>query len=149
MEPGESNYIELRDNMARRGIGKITLRRECIYNQDGYVNFEGEKEYGRICESAKESRSCPAITVDSLCRKLAVEQSLSIIKINFPFSVPEILYGAQSVMQQVKPKLIIRAGYDENVLLNVFKVIKKINPQYRVYLRYTLDMPQGLTLFAI
>lgn len=149
VEPDEANFAELKTNLTRCGVDKITLRRECIYDHDGYVSFEGEKEYGRICETAKESRSYPAITIDSLCRELAVEQSLSIIKINFPFSVPEILYGAQNVMRQVKPKLIIRIGFDENVLLNVFKVIREINSQYKIYLRYTLDMPQGLTLFAI
>lgn len=148
-EPDEQNFSKLRANMIKRGVDNVIFRQECLYDQDGYVYFEGEKERGGICGDTGRGRSCPAITIDSLCRELAVEQSLSIIKINFPFSVPEILWGARGILQKTKPKIIIRAGFDEKVLLASYRAIKEINPQYCIHLRYTLGIPQGLTLFAV
>ena len=38
---------------------------------------------------------------------------------------------------------------DEKVLLDVYRTIRKMNPQYKIYFRYTIGMPQGLTLFAV
>ncbi len=149
VEPDGQNFSKLQANMIKRGVDNIIFRQECLYNQDGYVYFEGEKERGGICKDTGRGRSCSATTIDSLCRKLGVEQSLSIIKINFPFSVPEILFGARGTLQSIRPKIIIRAGFDERVLLASYRVIKEINPEYRIYLRYTLGIPQGLTLFAV
>lgn len=87
--------------------------------------------------------------MDSLCKELAVEHEVSIIKINFLYAVTEILFGACSVLQKRKPRLVIRVGFDEKVLLDVYRTIKKMNPQYKIYFRYTIGIPEGLTLFAV
>ena len=78
-----------------------------------------------------------------------MEEAISLIKINFAFSVSEVLDGGKNLLKKKKPKLIIRAGFDENVLLETYLLIKKLNPQYKIYLRYTVGIPQGLTLFAV
>lgn len=87
------------------------------------------------------------MTVDSLLETLSGK--VTIVKIDFPFSVPEILRGSCGLMQTNRPKLVIRAGFDENVLLDTYTTIKEINPAYRVFLRYTVGIPHGLTIFAI
>lgn len=149
VEPETDNFMKLQGNVKAHGLEKVVLRQQCIYNQNGYVNFKGGEEYGGICQENGSNKRYPAITIDSLCQELAVEQEVSIIKLNFPYAVVEILSGARSVLQKAKPKLIIRVGLDENVLLDVYRVIKRINPQYKIHLRYTIGIPQGLTLFAV
>ena len=149
VEPDEENFAKLQVNVKKNGLERIVLRKQCIYSENGEVSFKGEKEYGGICEEDVNCKHYQAITIDSLCEELEVEQAISIIKINFPFAVSDILQGAKSVLQKIKPKLIIRAGFDERVLLSTYGMIKKINPQYKIYLRYTIGMPQGLTLFAV
>lgn len=149
VEPDMDNYIKLRENIQNGGLDKVILRRECIYNQNGYVDFRGEAEYGGIGKGDGINKRYPSITVDSLCKELAVEHEISIIKINFPYAVVEILSGACSVLQEKKPKLVIRVVLDEKVLLDVYRTIRKMNPQYKIYFRYTIGMPQGLTLFAV
>lgn len=76
-------------------------------------------------------------------------EEISIIKINFLSAIPEILQGAKGLLQEWKPRVVIRAAYDERELLKIYLAIKNINPSYRLYLRYTLGLPQGLTLMAI
>ncbi len=44
VEPDMDNYIKLRDNMQNGRLDKVILRNECIYNQNGYVDFREETQ---------------------------------------------------------------------------------------------------------
>ena len=82
-------------------------------------------------------------------RKCQTTEDISIVKINFLSAVPEILEGARKLLLDRKPRLVIRAAYSEDELLKIYSSIKNINPTYQIYLRYTLGVPQGLTLMAV
>lgn len=147
LEPEEHNFRLLRENIRDRGIPNVVVRQVCAYDREGFVKFDGEQEQGGIQENAEHYRLCPAVTLDGLCREL--NAGVSILKINFPFSVPQILNGARTLLRERKPKVIIRAGFDETVLMETYEAIKALNPDYRMYLRYTVGIPQGLTIFAV
>lgn len=151
LEPEEENYVLLKKNIENLKVKNIMAKQVCAYNKCGTVHFEGDWEQGGIKTSISESsyKMYPATTIDSLCEELPREKTISIIKINFAFSVSEVLEGGKNLLKERKPKLIIRSGFDENVLLETYMFIKKVNPQYKIYLRYTVGIPQGLTLFAI
>lgn len=147
LEPDESNCLILRERIKDRAVQNVTVRQVCAYDQEGVVKFSGEQEQGGIQENAEQYSLCPAVTLDGLCAELNADVTL--LKINFPFSVPQILSGAKGLLSQRKPKVIIRAGFDENVLIETYRMVKNLNPDYQIYLRYTVGIPQGLTMFAI
>lgn len=147
LEPDENNCGLLRKGIEERKVRNVTVRQACAYDRECFVKFSGEQEQGGIQENAEQYCLYPAVTLDGLCRELDVNPSL--LKINFPFSVSQILNGAKSLLRSKRPKVIIRAGFDENVLAETFETIKVLNPDYRFYLRYTVGIPQGLTIFAI
>lgn len=147
LEPDETNCRVLRNNIKGRALQDVVVRQVCAYDKDGFVKFSGEQEQGGIQEDAAQYWLCPAVTLDNLCDELNAEATL--LKINFPFSVPQILNGAKALLKKRKPKIIIRAGFDENVFIETYKTIKSLNPTYQIYLRYTVGIPQGLTIFAI
>lgn len=149
LEPDENNYLELLKNIETRKLKKIITKQVCAYNRNKEVRFEGSMELGGIKSESETYKIYPAVTIDSLCKELKVELTISVIKINFPFSVSEVLDGGSSLLRNRKPNLIIRVGFDEQVLLKTYLLIKNINPKYEFYLRYTLGIPQGLTLFAV
>ena len=151
LEPEEENYLLLQKNIESKRVKNIIAKQVCAYNKCGMVCFEGDREQGGIKKtiSTSEHKAYPAITVDCLCEELSMEEAIYLIKINFAFSVSEVLDGGKNLLKKKKPKLIIRAGFDENVLLETYLLIKKLNPQYKIYLRYTVGIPQGLTLFAV
>lgn len=149
LEPDENNYSTLLKNIEERNFENIIAKQVCAYNKNKNVRFEGSLERGGIKNESMDYKVYPAVTIDSLCKELNEEHTVSIIKINFPFSVDKVLDGAASILISRKPKLIIRAGFDEYVLLQTYSLIKSINSEYELYLRYTVGIPQGLTLFAI
>ena len=147
LEPDEDNCRLLRESIKGRALQNVIVRQACAYDRECLVKFSGEREQGGIQEDAEQYRLCPAVTLDGLCREL--NAGVTILKINFPFSVPEILNGAGGLLRERKPKVIIRAGFDESVLIETYRTIKALNPDYQIYLRYTVGIPQGLTIFAL
>jgi len=149
LEPDDANYHMLLQNIRSHGLQSIITRKVCAYGVNQNVRFSGSGETGGINDSNQNYRIYPATTIDSLCEELGPESIPSIVKINFPCSVPEILCGAINLIRSSRPKVIIRAGLDENVLLKTYETIRQLNPDYQIYLRYTIGIPQGLTIFAI
>ena len=150
LEPEEENYEILKENIRSHGIENIVLKKVCAYDRDGYAKFVGDKEQGGIVlNTNSEYTLYPTVKIDSLQQDTDAAKNISIIKINFPFSVPEILKGASNLLKNRKPKIIIRIGFNENVLVQTYLTIKEINPSYKFFLRYSIGIPQGLTMFAI
>ncbi len=149
LEPDVQNFELLEKSIVSNKYKNIILKKVCANNKNGYVYFKCDGESGGISESSEDCQRYPAQTLDSLCIEQKLENEISIIKINFAFSVKEILEGAKEILLRSKPKLIIRVGFDEEVLISTCSLISQINSDYKFYLRYTLGIPQGLTLFAV
>lgn len=149
LEPDDDNYEILRKNVENRHIQNIMTVKACAYNEDGKVRFVGCSEGGGIGDTGENLRYKPALKIDSLFNKMNLAPNNLIIKINFPFSVCEVLQGAEATILKKHPTIIIRAGFDENVLLAVYKEIIRIDPTYKLHLRYTVGIPQGLTIFCV
>lgn len=151
LEPEENNYQRLVENITKRNLENITAKQVCAYNRNGSVRFEGVMERGGVKDTKQDAvyKMYLAQTIDSLCNESVMARNATILKINFPFSVSEVLEGAGGLLKNQKPRLVIRAGFDENVLLNTYFTIRDLNPDYKVFLRYTVGIPQGLTIFAV
>ena len=61
----------------------------------------------------------------------------------------ESLEGAENILREQKPKLAITVGFDEWGIIKIPQIIKKINSDYKIYLRYGAPMPARLILFAV
>lgn len=152
LEPDERNFRVLTENIKSRGTENITAKMVCAYDRDGAVKFETDPtdgQMGGINGQAQNYRLCPARKIDSLWKEGGPFAGISLVKINFVFSVAEVLGGAAELLKTQKPKLIVRVGFEENALLKTYIALKQINPAYKLYFRYTVGMPQGLTLFAV
>jgi FkbM family methyltransferase len=147
-EPDVEAVEIIKEELEKRNLSNVILRQECIYNKNGKAKFvRGDEEEGAIIENAKNYIEVDAVTVDCLCEELGID--ISVIKMNFPFSVNEVLEGAQGLLARRKPKIIIRIGFHEEQLISATLLIKKLNPEYKIYFRYTVGIPQGITLFAV
>ncbi len=149
MEPDKDNYAVLLKETQRRNLNNIIIKKVCAYNENTYVLFGGKMQRGEVDNTNSEYELYEAVAIDDLCEELGMIEDISIVKINFLSAVPEILEGARKLLLDRKPRLVIRAAYSEDELLKIYSSIKNINPTYQIYLRYTLGVPQGLTLMAV
>lgn len=149
MEPDKDNYAVLLKETQRRNLNNIIIKKVCAYIENTYVRFGGKMQRGEVDNTNSEYELYEAVAIDDLCEELGMIEDISIVKINFLSAVPEILEGARKLLLDRKPRLVIRAAYSEDELLKIYSSIKNINPTYQIYLRYTLGVPQGLTLMAV
>lgn len=75
-------------------------------------------------------------------------KEISLIKINYLSGVVETLRGAEKILKEKKPNLAVMAGFDEWGIIKIPQIIKKMNPEYRLALRYASPMPARLMLFG-
>lgn len=149
LEPEEDNYRELCKTIAENGWEKVYAQAVCAFNEDRTVKFSGTGEMGGVVDEADSFIEYPAVRIDSLLRELQLETPVSIVKINFLFSVIEVLEGMTNLIDTEKPKLIIRIGFDEKVMRAVIFKLREMRGGYKLFFRYTIGIPQGLTLFAV
>lgn len=144
LEPETKNYEKLDKMIKQKNCGDIELKKVCAWKEAGKVQFQGDGELGGITDDEDNgSYERQAVAIDCF------EEKFSLIKINFPYSVSEVLEGGDKLLKYQKPKLIIRIGFNEKLVLDTFEKIKEINNKYHIYFRYTLGMPEGLTLYAV
>ncbi len=77
-----------------------------------------------------------------------INDGVTLIKINYLNGVVETLKGAEKVLKMNKPNLAITVGFDEWGIIHIPQIIKKINPSYKLGLRYASPMPARLILFG-
>ncbi len=84
--------------------------------------------------------------VDNICSD---EKNISTIYIGISVSVLEILKGARKIIAANYPKMIIHLGTMKEEVYQIPFYLKKIEPGYRLYLRFQSSMPSRLFLYAI
>lgn len=145
IEPEQSNYNELKKNI--RNQKNVLLFDCCIWKEDGYVNFSPDNDLGGITSTSLYTIEKEARSIDSLCDEYAIAPT--IIEMNFPFSVVDILDGMKNTILKFYPKLILRVAYFEDTIIETYNYISEKYPKYNISFRYTQGIPQALTIFAI
>lgn len=143
VEPDKDNYIKLCTNIQRENV---LCKMICASDKDGKEYFCGTGQEGGISTKNEGGEWIESQKIDTILEDKG--NDVGVIKINFPFFIDRILDGAKYTMKKNKPQIIIRAGFFEEVLLQCFEKILEINPEYNIYLRYTVGIPQGLTIYA-
>ena len=75
--------------------------------------------------------------------------NVTLIKINYFAGVKEAVEGAKNLLQKQAPKLAITLGFDCRNIRCIPLLLKKINPEYKIYLCFNRGMASGLTLYGI
>lgn len=143
VEPEEKSFRELRNYVEEAGLKNVELYQCGCWNEDTVLNFREDEESSGVTEDEEKMK----LAVYKLDHLLA-GKPISIIKINFLNGVCETLEGAADIINEYSPKLIVTVGFDEWGLINVPKTIKKLNPNYKISLRFAAAMPARLILFA-
>lgn len=107
-----------------------------------------EQMSGVIAEAHAEDDGT-SIIVDTLDTLFQYSDDVTILKINYREGVKEALNGAKYILKNHKPKLAIVVGFDCQNIVSIPQLIKDINPDYKLYMRYNRGMISTLTLYGI
>lgn len=150
----ESKYAEL----ARKNLSDyhdIEIIEKGLYEQDGEITISSSLgRMGSIEEifEANEASEEPEMRVsvcslDGIFRQREVKPT--IIKMDIEGAEMGALKGAEMVLRNHHPKLLICVYHKRDDLLGIWKYIKKCDPAYRFYLRHYSDNSTETVLYAI
>lgn len=145
-EPDENYADILRKYVEKQKLERVVIEQKGTWNQKDTLCFHYDEESSGI--SFSESENLQKIEVDTLDHMLEGEK-VTFVKINFLEGVKETIEGMQQMLLERKPKLAVTVGFDEYALLRIPVLIKRINPDYKLYLRFIAAMPARLLLFAV
>lgn len=146
-EPEEENYILLKKFVKNNHLMNVVCEQTGTWNKKEKLYFNLDEESSSISVTSSKVQSTE-INVDALDSMLG-DEDVTLIKINFLSGVRETIEGMKQIMIQRKPRLVITVGFDEFALLSIPILIKEINPEYNLYLRFAAAMPARLLLFAV
>lgn len=146
-EPEEENYTLLKKLVGNKHLKNVVCEQMGTWNKKEKLSFDLDEESSSISLATPKVQSTE-INVDALDSMLGDEE-VTLIKINFLSGIRETIEGMKHILIQHKPRLVITVGFDEYALLSIPMLIKEINPEYRIYLRFAAAMPARLLLFAV
>lgn len=108
-----------------------------------YFNFNSQS----TCLTKENGTAIEVTTADRLCKNT----DISLIKMCIGNSILPLLSGAEKIINDCMPKIIISAGIDTYALVDYIPTIEKIagKGKYKFYLRFTNATTDCLVLFAI
>lgn len=142
-EPEKEAYTELAEFVEKRSLDNISLYGCGCWKESTVLCFSENEESSGITEK-DSSVTISVVALDEILKG----KKLTLIKINFLDGVYETLEGAKQILCEQKPKLVMTVGFDEWALIRIPQLIRRLNPEYKLYLRYVAAMPARLLLFA-
>lgn len=147
-EPDEITYPKLEKFVKEIDFNrKITLYKNAVWEKNMKLKFNGIGETQSSVSGNDDLLACievEAIKLDSLNL-----EDVTYIKMDIEGAEHEALIGASQIIEKLKPKLGICVYHKYEDLITVPQLIKKINPDYKIYLRHHKPYGSELVLYAV
>ncbi len=132
VEPDRRNCRKLRvlaEELAERGL-PVEVYEAGIWSEQGELGFSdsGGRQSTFI---GAEKKTVPVTTIDAL----AEGREVSLIKMDVEGAELQALTGGRETLQKFAPKLFVAAYHYDVDLFRLPLLLKKIVPQYKIYLR--------------
>lgn len=150
LEPDELNRIELQKYIEKDHVNDISISELGAWKEKGEIKFTAVNEQRSGVEANQgENIKSVKIKVERLDNVFDYKEKVTVLKINYFEGVKEALQGAEYLLKVHKPKIAVTVGFDCRNIKYVPKLIKEINPDYNLYLRFNRGMVSTLTCYGI
>ena len=144
-EPDKNNYdVSLREaeKLKKKGAN-VYLYNKGVWSEDKEIGFAGGKGGGsKIVEGGVDSIS--VVALDSV-----VKEKVTYIKMDIEGAELEALKGAKQMIQTYRPRLAICIYHKPEDIVEIPLYIKKLVPDYKLYVRHYSNNTGELVLYAI
>ncbi len=128
IEPDENNLKLLKDGIFLNRMEKITPLGCGVGEKDGSVKFVPEGICGKVSEDGQQE--IKIVTIDSLGKKSS--KKIGLIKMDIEGYEMKALIGAQTVIKNDKPVLIIALYHSGDDFFEIPKYVKSLNQAYQI-----------------
>lgn len=144
-EPDNDLFGELEGFIKEKQYQDIDIYKLGLWNSNGELFFESDLgQSDRIVDTGNEINKIEVVTLDVLLG----DKKVTMIKSNISSGTIEWIEGAREIIQNQKPKLVINVGLMKHLLFAVPLLLREINVEYQMFLRFNESMPSRLFLYA-
>lgn len=157
-EPDKLNYKILTDWITKQADSRMTAVRKGVYNYTGEIRFSesgtldsriiNENNFIPAEESLKEN-SLNTIDVIKIDDYFKDQKQPTLIKMDIEGVETEALLGAKEIISKYKPKLAISIYHHATDFWKIPLLIKKLNKNYKLYIRHHTDELPDTMCYAI
>ncbi len=141
-EPDSKRIRELKQNC--REVKSINLIKKGAWSSSKVLRFEVNDELSS--EISQEGTSEVEVTsID----EVAHNSPVTFIKMDIQGAEAEALKGAENTIKSHRPTLAICAYHEHSDLINLPRIIKSFNSEYKLYLRAHKSKSNELVLYAV
>lgn len=139
-EPDEQNYHLLAQKYGKQT--NITCKCAGLWSDNGVLSFNS---VGNIGSSIKEGGS---VRIQTIALDKDIDEEVNFIKLDIEGAEIEALTGAEQLIKKYRPKLAICVYHKQEDLWKIPLLIKKMVPEYHIYLRHQSDYFYDTVMFA-
>lgn len=153
LEPDEINRKRLENYIKESGLQNVNVSGSAAWKEKGELHFvandNGQLSSLVFSGSNKIEGTKSGIKAETLDEMFSYNKNITLIKINYLEGVKEALQGARNILREHKPKLAVSVGFDCKNIRYIPLLIREINPDYKLYLRYNRGTISALTCYAV
>ena len=130
VEPDKKNYVKLKEFVEQEQLSKLTLINSAVWSETGNRHFY--QRGGRMSSLAEAGTEVvPVVALDDIKKT----QPFTYLKFDVEGAEKEALLGAERILAEEGPKLLVAAYHHDDDLWELPALIHKLNPHYKLYLR--------------
>jgi FkbM family methyltransferase len=144
LEPDGRNFKDLLSSIPPKFKHRVVAIKAGVGDKSGYVGFNST---GQLTATVNKTGidKIRILALDDLSEALGS----TIIKIDVEGYEPEVIKGCKKMLSSTKPKLAVSIYHKPWHLWSLLQQIKKINPNYRFYIRHHLPEIYDTVLYAV
>ncbi|MCI8875044.1 MAG: FkbM family methyltransferase [Lachnospiraceae bacterium] len=131
IEPDKINFKKIEQFIRKEQLTNIELINKGVWKCKDKLGFS---ETGNQENTMVQGKSANFLEVDSL-NNILKDKDVTIIKMSVQGCEEEALLGADKILKDKAPNLAVTIFMKPDALIKLPCIIKKINPQYKIYLR--------------
>lgn len=150
VEPDDMNRIKLERYIQKNSLNNVSISGIGAWKEEGVLNFTAVNEQISGMSSRQDDLEADSIKikVDQLDKIFQYKEKITVFKINYFEGVKEAIEGARNILKMHKPKIAVTVGFDCRNIRFVPNLIKEINSEYNIYLRFNRGMVSSLTCYG-
>ncbi|MDB9822149.1 FkbM family methyltransferase [Deltaproteobacteria bacterium] len=145
-EPDRSNFLKLCDTARRIDPLRIIPINSGVYHSTGKIRFHELGSIDTRIGSGESSVSLPVVSIHDFLKN---KEDATFIKMDIEGAEVDALLGAKEIIQKNKPKLAISVYHKASHLWQIPLMIKRINKEYRLYLRHYTNEITDTVCYAL
>lgn len=140
-EPDTRNFAALADG-ALKGLPRLSVHRAVASDAQGTIGFSEHPN-----SASSHVQTSGGTTIRTVCLDDEIE-TCTFIKMDVEGHEAKVLQGARRLLQECRPRMAITCYHYADDLLDIARLVREINPAYRLRLRHHGVYYQESVLYA-